>query len=71
MSDGNIPPSRAEAAVTWTDPFLDEVHELKRRAWERSGGTMEGLIKRLREIEADYADRLVKPRENAKDIDAA
>ena len=42
-----------------SDPFLDEVRELKRRAVERSGGDLRTLFQRLREIENQHRERVV------------
>ncbi len=48
-----------------TDPFLEEVRELKRDALRRAGGGLEGLFKRLREVEDSHRDRVVSPRAEA------
>ena len=56
--------SLEERAVTtpktpYSDPFLEEVHALKRDAFARSGNDLKRHIQRLREIEERYKDRLV------------
>jgi hypothetical protein len=48
------------------DPFLDGVHALKRAAFARSGDNLDKHIERLREIERQYADRLVQPPNNSE-----
>jgi hypothetical protein len=54
-----------------SDPFLDEVHRLKREAIARSGGDLTRHIERLREIEKQYKDRLVPSPERATDGDTS
>jgi hypothetical protein len=43
------------------DPFLDEVHALKRAAFTRSGDDLDKHIKHLQELDRQNADRLIQP----------
>jgi hypothetical protein len=36
----------------WTDPIVEEVRDIRERILQESGGTLEGLIARLRAQEA-------------------
>jgi len=41
------------------DPIVDEVHETRERLLEKYGG-FEGVLRQLREIEAEFKDRVVR-----------
>lgn len=58
MTKDHQPPPRTSPA----DPFLDEVHRLKREAV--AGLDMTELAKKLRAIEERYKDRLLPTHEN-------
>ena len=51
------------------DPFLEEVHRLKREAVE--GLNMAELLKKLRAIEEQHKDRLLQPPGKSSDPSAA
>jgi hypothetical protein len=51
------------------DPFLDEIHRMKREAV--AGKDMPTLIKHLREIEKQYKDRLLQPPDEAGAADSS
>lgn len=53
------------------DPFMDEVHALKRAAAEEAGGDPQKLLEQLREIQKRYADRVVAPPTDKTSEDAA
>jgi hypothetical protein len=42
------------------DPIVEEIHETRRRIWKECGEDFQVLVKRLRETEQKYKDRLVK-----------
>jgi hypothetical protein len=54
--------NRNMAEPDGTDPFLEEVRELKREALRRAGGGIEDLLRHLREVEDSHRDRVVSPR---------
>ncbi len=41
------------------DPFVDEVHRLKRAALADSGNDLRQHVKRLQALQEKYADRLI------------
>jgi hypothetical protein len=53
------------------DPFMDEVHELKRAAAEDAGGDPERLLQQLQEIQQRHADRVRRPERDGHSEDAA
>jgi hypothetical protein len=58
-----------DPATPRSDPFLDEIHRMKRKAV--AGKDMPALIKHRREIEKKHQDRLTQPPKKASDTSAA
>jgi hypothetical protein len=58
-----------DPATPRSDPFLDEIHRMKRKAV--AGKDMPTLIKHRREIKKQHQDRLVPPPRLATDADSS
>ena len=43
------------------DPFLEEVHRMKRASFARSGDDLARHLQRLKEIQERHKDRVVSP----------
>jgi hypothetical protein len=43
-----------KAAEKWSDPVVDEIHEIRRQMLQDSGGTLRGLMDRLQESQKRY-----------------
>lgn len=49
---------------TNSDPFLEEVHRLKREAIARSGDDLDAHFERLRQIEAESTAPIIQPKDD-------
>jgi len=43
----------------WTDPIIDEIHQIRREIVEEAGGTLEALVTRLMKNQERHGERLV------------
>ena len=43
----------------WTDPIVDEIHEIRRKILEEAGGDLESLGKWLMKSQERHGDKLV------------
>lgn len=42
------------------DPFLEEIQQMKREAWDRSGRNLDEHLRRLMEIQRKFRGKVVK-----------
>lgn len=59
MTKPNDPPTNAGVAAASGDPFLDEVHRLKRDAFARSGNDLATHFERLKRMEQEWKGRVL------------
>ncbi|NUM56391.1 MAG: hypothetical protein HUU46_22365 [Candidatus Hydrogenedentes bacterium] len=54
---------------TWSDPIVDEIHEIRKRLVREAGGTLDALVDKLMKSQERHGERLVsrqRPQDGAK-----
>jgi hypothetical protein len=44
-----------------TDPIIEEIHQIRQKLWQEAGENLDVYLERIKRIEEQYKDRLVRP----------